>query len=102
MNLPQLPDKTGKRGRLVTPGGRRMGFTIEGQIHRFQSDFKKKALVLQKIRFDDDRQEIRLGYYIIGKKPRNRGRWVWGQFATFMPKRDFRALYKMAEKRGWV
>jgi hypothetical protein len=28
-------------------------------------------------KFEDKRIEVRLGYYIIGKKPKLRGRWVW-------------------------
>jgi hypothetical protein len=43
-------------------------------------------------KFEDKRIEVRLGYYIIGKKPKMRGRWVWDQFAALLPLRDFRAL----------
>jgi len=42
---------------------------------------------------------VRLGYYIIGKKPKMKGPWVWGQYATLMPMRDFRDLIRMAEEK---
>jgi hypothetical protein len=54
------------------------------------------VVVLQLVRFDDGRKEIRLGYYIIGKKPKMRGRWVWGQYATFMLTRVFQSLIRKA------
>jgi hypothetical protein len=46
--------------------------------------------------------EVRLGYYIIGKLPKMHGKWVWGQFATFLPLGDFRKLIGLAEKKGWI
>lgn len=101
MSLPPLPDKRNTRGKLETPLGKTIYFTIVDQIYHFQSDFPEKALVLQKIRFDDGNEELRLAYYIIGKKAGMKGKWVWGQFATFMPKNDFVSLFKEAEKRGW-
>jgi hypothetical protein len=68
-----------------------------------QSDLPEKILCLQRIEFQEDgRIEVRLGYYIIGKKPKMRGRWVWGQFAALMPLRDFEALIRQAERKGWI
>jgi hypothetical protein len=53
-------------------------------------------------KFEDKRIEVRLGYYIIGKKPKLRGRWGLGQFAALLPLRDFRALIRAAEKKRWI
>ena len=84
------------------PKGVQRRFTITDEIRKYQSDNRKKLFVLQRIQFDDGRLEIRLGYYIIGKMPRLKGRWVWGQYATLLPIRDFRALVRRAEKLKWI
>jgi hypothetical protein len=46
--------------------------------------------------------EYRLGYYIIGKNGRAKGKWVWGQFCPFIPRRDFKKLIKKAQKEGTI
>jgi len=67
-----------------------MYYRITDQVAQPQSDKPKKLLCLQRIAFDDDgRIELRLAYYIIGKKGKMRGRWVWGQYAAFLPAKDF-------------
>lgn len=102
MSYPKLPSNIGKKGKLVLPpNNQRIGFTIIDEITKTQSDLSSKVIVLQKVRFDDARLELRLGYYIIGKKPKMLGRWVWGQYATLLPIRDFAALVRKAQKRGW-
>jgi hypothetical protein len=77
-------------------------YTITDEVRVTQSDMREKILYLQRIEFEDKRIEVRLGYYIIGKKPNMRGRWVWGQFAALMPLQDFRALVRAAKKKGWI
>ena len=49
----------------------------------------------------NDRIEVRLGYYVIGEKPRMKGKWVWGQYAAMMPIEDFKFLVDEALRRGW-
>ena len=102
--LPVLPSKIGKRGKLVLPPDKRvLHYTITDEVRVPQSDMPEKILCLQRIEFDEDKRvEVRLGYYIIGKLPKMRGRWVWGQFAALMPLQDFRALIQQAEKKGWI
>ena len=101
--LPVLPSKVGARGKLILPpDGYVLHYTITDEVRVTQSDMREKILCLQRIEFEDKRIEVRLGYYIIGKKPKMRGRWVWGQFAALMPMRDFRALIRAAEKKGWI
>ena len=101
--LPELPSHIGKRGKLIVPpNGIKIGYTIKDEICVFQSTLPSKILCLQSIEFDDGRKEIRLGYYIIGKKPKMLGRWVWGQYAALMPLQDFKKLIKRAEKKGWI
>jgi len=60
----------------------------------------EKIFVLQEILFKDGKKELRLGYYIIGKKPRAKGKWVWGQFCPFFPKKDLIKLIEKAKKEG--
>lgn len=86
----------------MPPKGRRLGFRITGEIKRPQSGLRTKLICLQQIRFDDGHKQLRLGYYIIGKKRAMRGRWVWGQYATFMPRADFRAIVREATRLGWI
>ena len=63
---------------------------------------KNKVIVFQKLRFEDNnRQEFRFGYYMLGVKKGAKGRWVWGQYCLLIPKRDLRALIRKAKKKRW-
>lgn len=85
------------------PNGGYFRFKIEDEFHIKQSDLPSKLIYLQRLEFESDgRMELRLGYYVIGKKPARRGRWVWGQFATMLPVADFRRIIKMAKQKGWL
>lgn len=101
--LPILPPKIGKGGKPKLPDGRVVHYRITDEIRIPQTGMPQKILCLQRIEFEGDNHiEVRLGYYIIGKKPRMRGRWVWGQYATFMLLKDFKALIRQAVKMGWI
>lgn len=103
MNLPAYPQRVGKRGLLrMPPRGRHVGFEIIGEIKRPQSGLPTKLICLQRIRFDGGHEELRLGYYIIGKRRGMRGRWVWGQYATLMPNGDFSAIVRDAMRLKWI
>lgn len=105
--LPELKEHIGRKGKLtVPPDGHVLRYTIKDEIRRPQTEMPQKILCLQLIEFEEDkagrkRTEVRVGYYIIGKKPRMLGRWVWGQYAAMMPLKDFKALIRQAEKKGW-
>lgn len=100
---PALRSHVGDKGKLVVPpDGFKLGYTIKDEICVTQSDLPSKILCLQNIEFDDGRKEVRLGYYIIGKKPKMLGRWVWGQYAALMPVKDFKKLIRKAEEKGWI
>jgi hypothetical protein len=102
-SLPPYPSSIDKARSLVTvPDGYRYRFTITDEIVRPQTGMPEKLLCLQRIKFEDGKEEVRLGYYIIGKKPKMLGKWVWGQYCTFMPLKDFKALVRAAEKKGWI
>jgi hypothetical protein len=103
--MPQLPlpSNIGKRRTLTDIDGTKQHFTVLAEVTQVQSDYPDKAIYLQHIRFEKDgRLELRLGYYIIGKKPKMAGKWVWGQYATMMPQEDFQAIIEKAEKEGWL
>ena len=87
----------------MPPDNRVLHYTITDEVRVTQSDMPECILCLQRIEFDEDhRIEIRVGYHIIGKKPKMLGKWVWGQYAAMMPLCDFRALIQEAEKKGWI
>ena len=46
--------------------------------------------------------EYRVGYYIIGKIGRAKGKWIWGQFCPLIPQEDFDKLIKKAKKEGTI
>ncbi len=100
---PPFPDNVGRRRRIVNIRGDVVHWVVEDEIKRIQSTAPHKVICFQKLRRENDgRTEFRFGYYMIGVKPGARGRWVWGQYALFIPKGDLRVLIKEAERRGWI
>jgi hypothetical protein len=103
LTLPELASKVGQTGSLRDPEGNIWTFTIKDEIRVPQSDLPQKILCLQLIEFTEYKKtELRLGYYNIGKKPRMLGKWVWGQYATLMPAKDFKKLVESAKAKGWI
>jgi len=98
MILPELVTK--KNGMLIDINGVKKRFTIDKEVRLTQSDYPEKVFVLQEILFEDGKKEIRIGYYIIGKKPKMKGKWVWGQYCPIIPKEDFEKLIELAKKEG--
>lgn len=82
--------------------GKRVKFEVGKYVTLKQSDYPEKIFVLQEIIFTSGKKEIRIAYYIIGKKPRMKGKWVWGQFCPLLPKRDLVQLLKKAKKEGII
>jgi len=103
MSYPDWPSNIGKTRRNFDINGNERHFTILDEICRQQSTYPEKVLYLQKLRFEEDgRIELRLGYYIIAKKGRMEGKWVWGRAATKIPVEDFEAIIGEAIKKGWI
>jgi len=101
--LPPLPSNIGKKRRVIDINGVIKQFTVLDEVSFSQSTNRKKAIYLQRIQFaEGGRIELRLGYYIIGKKPKVLGKWVWGQFATLLPIEGFCKVYKLARQKGWI
>lgn len=104
MKYPKLKSNKGKKGSRKHPVTKqKRDFIIEDEIQRTQSNAKHKKIVLQKLKFLDNNEiQLRLGYYIIGKLKRMKDKWTWGQYATFIPIRDFKIIYKKAIEKGWL
>ncbi len=102
IKYPPMPETIGKKGKAIIPVTNRIRrYEIIDEIKTLQHNSKTKAIYLQLIKFDDKSIEVRLGYYIIGKKPKMKDKWTWGQYATLLPMRDFKKIYKLAEKKNW-
>jgi len=103
MTLPFLPSTVGKRGEARGVDGGVQRFVVLDEVRREQTGFPTCVLVFQRLQYEDGSEELRLGYYIIGKKEgRTRGKWCWGQYAPMSPACDFEALVKMATEKGWI
>jgi len=92
-----LDRRKGTEGSIVVP-------TLHGKQkhHRIMIDYilykqnREKYFVVELIDLPW-RREVRIGYYILGKKQSIRGKWRWGQFAPFVPQKDILALFKKAQ-----
>ncbi len=75
-----------------------------------QSNFKNKVFIIERLRkestegklaYDNWKKgdlEYRIGYYIVGRIGKAKGKWVWGQFCPLIPKNDLNKLLKKAKK----
>jgi len=103
MSYPPLPSNIGKRRPITDIDGNKQHFTVLDEVTQVQSTYRDKVIYLQRIQFENDgRIELRIGYYIIGKKPKMAGKWVWGQYATMMPAKDLQSIIHQAIKKGWI
>ena len=62
-----------------------------------RSDLRQSKMIYEIVRFQFERkgrkeERIRIGYYIIGKKPRVKNKWTWGQFCPYYRTEDLKAL----------
>jgi len=95
------PDNIGKRGKFISPEKHVSYIKIIDEIRRQQSNYSPKVIYLQRVQLEDNRIELRLCYYVIGKVGRAKGKWVFGQFATLLPKEDFQVIIDEAKARAW-
>lgn len=91
-----------KGGENRDPEGVKIRYTIQDEIVHFQSNYPTKYFSIQKIQFDDGKEEIRFGYYIMGKLGKMKGKWTWGQFAPFIPIVDLQQIIKKMQEKGWI
>jgi hypothetical protein len=63
-----------------------------------QSNNPDKYIILELMRLPwRKKPELRIGYYILGKKRSVLGKWRWGQSAVLVPQKDIPALFKKAQ-----
>ncbi len=59
---------------------------------------RHKAFAIHKLKWDDGREEYRIGYYMIAQRPRMKGKWAWGQYAPMMTEKELTEIFEHAEK----
>lgn len=96
----------GRKGRFY--------FIREAWTFMPQHNLKEKVFIIERLRsektegalthknWQKGKIEYRIGYYIVGKIGRGRGRWLWGQFCPIVPLKDFDKLIAKAKKEGTV
>ena len=79
-------------------------YSIERLVWGRQSDYKDKVAVIQDLRFEDGRKELRFGYYMISSEnnPKRKGEWTWGQSPLMIPKPDIKELLSLAARNGML
>jgi len=90
-------------------------FIREAWTFMQQHNVPEKVFVIERLRkiryegrlarrsvFREGDVEYRIGYYVVGRIGRMRGRWAWGQFCPLIPKRDFPKLLRKAEREGTI
>ncbi len=80
-----------------------------------QSNLSDKVFILERLRkekfagklayknsWKKDDVEYRIGYFIVGKIGRAKGKWIWGQFCPMIPCKDFNKLIKKAKREKTI
>jgi len=100
--VPPLGSTVGSTARLSFPDGSRMAWRVVAEIRRHEDS--EKILLLQRLQAvaDPAKEMFRFCYYIVGKKPKMKGKWVWGQFAPFITRGNFEAMLEEAREKGWI
>lgn len=103
MKLPPYPRIVDKVRTHTAIDGRQVQYTVLDEIVRRQKRARNPKLIyFQRLKFaEDGRTEYRFTYYMLGRKPGARGRWVFGQYSLFIPPRDLSALLRRARRKGW-
>jgi len=100
---PKPPSRIGKVTRRKNIDGSPMVYTVLDEIVHIPRSNPNKAIYLQMLQFEDDKhKEMRLCYYMIGHKPRGKGKWLYGQFATMIRRDDFEQIMSKALGKGWI
>ena len=97
--------------------GRKGKFHFEREAWVFlpQGNLNEKVFIFERLRkvghagtlaygeaWKRDEREYRIGYFIVGKNGRAKGRWVWGQFCPLIPIPDFGKLISKAKRKGVI
>jgi len=98
--LPKLVIK--KQGKIKNIDGKIEKFKIVNSVDMPQKGYPEKRFILQELLFETGKKRIRIGYYIIGKKPKMKGKWVWGQSCPMFPEQDIKKLLEKAKSKGII
>ena len=100
--LEKLESKKAGTYKGIADGKKRV-FDIGKYVYQQASEYPEKVFVLQEITLrDENLRLLRLGYYIIGKKPRFKDKWTWGQFCPFIVGKDLEKLIEKAKAKGML
>jgi len=83
--------------------GKKYTFDILRYVYQQASEYPDKVFVLQELYLHKEKIKLlRFGYYILGKKPKFKDKWAWGQFCPFIVGKDLGALIKKAKNKGML
>lgn len=101
MKIENLVERISKRknARITDIDGVKRILPIGNFVWQQATEYPEKVFILQEV-VSQRNKLLRLGYYIIGKKQKMRGKWAWGQFCPFITAKDLKILIKKAEKAG--
>ncbi len=92
-----FPTKTGKIEKRKCEI---LGYTIQQQTNAPHKYFVLDLMLLHWKQERTRKKELRIGYYILGKKKTVFNKWMWGQYAPLIPPRDLRNLLRKAKNKG--
>ena len=99
---PPLPRRLGKKTNTTGIDGSPLVYTVIDEAIFPAKSNPNKAFCLHKIRHEDGREELRIGYYMIAHKPRMKGKWAWGQYAPMMTKEEMAQIINEIKTRKWI
>jgi hypothetical protein len=67
-----------------------------------QSDYPEKIFSIQLMKESSSgKKEVRIGYYIVGKKDKYKNKWAWGQFCPFIPQKDLKEICELLKEENF-
>jgi len=95
---PPFPTRLGKKTKLKDIGGHEKSYEVIAEdVFAAQSN-PEKAFAVHKLKWNDGREEFRIGYFTTAHRPRTKGKWAWGQFAPMMTEAEMTEIFQRAEK----
>ena len=95
---PPLPTSLGKKTKLKDIRGNERSYEVTAEEVFVAQSNPNKAFAVHKIKWDDGREEFRIGYFMIAHRPRMKGKWAWGQYAPMMTETEMVEIFQRAEK----
>ena len=95
---PPLPTRLGKTTKLQDIRGHEKSYEVVAEDVFLAQSNPDKAFAVHKLKWDDGREEFRIGYFMIAHRPRMKGKWAWGQYAPMMTEIEMIEIFQRAEK----